>query len=200
MQKKGAIAIFCMTVCGLELAVDFTAPALLALLAMTLPKSAFFDLCTAALLHEGAHFFAMLLTKRRPERLRLSAAGMELSLHEGVLCPLPQLAAILLAGSLANAAAAMLFAVKGLPDAAAANLALAMFNLLPYRAADGGTLLEALLESHFLEAKPRLPLLVMRLCCCLATAFLAALLIAARVQNPALWAMLLFVTADGLLT
>lgn len=177
---------------------DFTAPALLALLSLHLPAHAFLQTCAACLLHEAAHIAAMLLCGRKPALLRISAAGMRLTLGQDALCPLPQLTVILLAGAAANFAAAAGLAAAGLREAAGANLSLGLFNLLPYRATDGGTWLTALLEPRCIAERPERLRSCMRLCSAAATVLLTALLLAAHSRNLSLWGMLIFMAASEL--
>ena len=136
----------CFTVCGLKLAVDFTAPAMLALLSLMLPQEALLRTLAAALLHESAHLLVIALTGQKPERLRISAAGLCLHIQAAALCPARSFVLILCAGPAANLLAAAGLALCGFPESAAANLSLAVFNLLPFRCTDGGSLLHTLAE------------------------------------------------------
>ena len=186
--------MLCLMLLGMELAVDFTAPALLALLSAYLPRAALLQMLSACVLHESAHFLLIALTGQKPAQLRVSAAGLRLTMQRGALCPMGAFCAILLAGAAANLLAAAGFALAGLPDAAAANLSLALFNLLPYRSTDGGTLLLAALEHRFCASAPELPQRIMRIICIFAAVLLSALLAAAKVRSLSLWGMLLFMT------
>lgn len=195
IPRQEATLILCITILGTELAVDFTAPALLALLSLCLPMPAFCQMCAACLLHETAHIAAMLLCGRKPALLRISAAGMRLTLGADALCPLPQLTAILLSGAAANFAAAAALSAAGLPDAAAANLSLGLFNLLPYRSTDGGTWLAALLEPRYIAHAPGRLRTILRICCIFTTLLLSAALLAAHSRNLSIWSMVIFMTA-----
>lgn len=177
---------------GLTLAVDFTAPALLALTALLLPQEVLLRTLAACLLHENAHFLALALTGQNPELLRISAAGMRLELRAAAICPLHSSILILAAGPAANFLAAALFHAVGHPESAAANLALALFNLLPYRSTDGGSLLYLLLEHRFLEFAPERPRQILRTVSLLTTAAAAGILFRAGIRNPSLWGMLIF--------
>lgn len=190
--------MFCISIFGMELAVDFTAPALLGLLSIYLPQKAFLQMCAACLLHESAHLLMMRLLSQRPAGLRLSAAGMQLSIRSGMLCPLPALTAILLSGAAANFAAALCFFACGDKDSAGANLSLALFNLLPYRSTDGGTLIAALLEHRLIAEHPERVQQIMRLLCIAAALTVSAGLIRMHSRNLSLWSMLLFMTASEL--
>lgn len=188
--------MFCIYLFGMELAVDFTAPALLALLSLRLPQTAFLQMCAACLLHESAHLLTMLLFGQRPAQLRLSAAGMRLTLQKDALCPMPALAVILLAGAGANLLAALCFFAAHDKDSAAANLSLALFNLLPYRSTDGGTLLYALLEPRYIVRHPAKLRHCMRLLCTVTTLLLSAVLLCTHSGSFSFWSMLLFMTVS----
>ncbi|MBQ8922413.1 MAG: hypothetical protein IJ060_09690 [Oscillospiraceae bacterium] len=179
----------CFRLRGITLLADFTAPALLCLLMLMQPQEAVLRLLGACILHESAHFFAAALTGRRPDTLRISASGLCLTLKQPALCPLPAYTAILLAGSGANLAAAAGFFAAGFPAAALVNLELGLFNLLPYRCTDGGTLLYLLL----CRAAVRRSFRVQRVMCgisLLTSLLLAAAMLYCGAGSPALWAML----------
>ena len=115
-----------------------------------------------------------------------------------MLCPLPVLAVILLCGPLTNLAASGGFLFLGLPEAAQVNLSLALFNLLPYRSTDGGTLLFAVMEQILLPVRPDFLMPCMRLICILTTCTLAVLLVLGGTANLSFWGMLIFMTAAEL--
>ena len=154
----------CFELFGVRLALDFTAPALFALLSMYLPRAALLQTVSACLLHECAHLLLIAIYGDRPALLRISAAGMRLEARGTALMPLHRFAAILLAGPAANLLAAAAFLGCGMRDAAAANLSLCCFNLLPFRSTDGGTLLFAWLEKLLLTRAPELPRRILRGC------------------------------------
>ena len=141
--------MICITICGIELAVDFTLPATLALLLLILPQNDVAATIFACLLHELAHFLTLIWYKRKPTQLRISGIGMRLAIPQTALCPMRELAVILLSGVAANFIASASFLYLSKPFSAMTNCTLALFNLLPYRSTDGGTLLFAILE-HFL--------------------------------------------------
>lgn len=186
----------CINLCGMELAVDFTVPAFFALLLLLLPQSEVTILLLSCIIHESAHFFMLALFHIKPTRLRLSGAGMQLSVPQAVLCPMGTLSAILLAGTGANFLAALLYAHFGCTDAAAANLSLGLFNLLPYRAADGGTLLGAWLEHLLLERHPHALSVLRHSIPMCSTVLLTLFLLLCGIRNPSLWGMLLFLTLN----
>ena len=186
-----------LTVAGMTLAVDFTAPALLAFLVLTQPGTAVCCVLGACLLHESAHFLAAALTGQRPEALRVSAAGLRLTLKQPALCPPAPLVCILLAGAAANLTAAALLRGIGRTGAAGMHLALGIFNLLPCRCTDGGSLLAALLQHRLLTSKGYLVQPVLTAVSLLTAAALAVLAAAAGIRSAALWGMICFLTVSS---
>ncbi len=147
----------CFELFGLKFALDFTAPALFALLSMYLSPIAICRMAAACLLHECAHLLAIAMLGKQPALMRISAAGLRLETDGTAVLPLRLLAVIALSGPIANLAAAAGFYRLGMPEAAAANLSLCWFNLLPFRSTDGGALLYACLEQCFLTRAVKLP-------------------------------------------
>lgn len=183
---------------GMTLAADFSAPALLALLLLTQPRAAVCTLLGACLLHESAHFLAIALAGQKPELLRISAAGLRLTLKQPALCPLSALVCILTAGAAANLIAAAALRFAGRNAAADVQLLLGLFNLLPCRCTDGGALLEALLQHVLLTRRGSLIQPAVTAVSLLTAAALALLLLAARVRSITLWGMLLLLTVSSI--
>lgn len=181
----------CFEIFGMRLALDFTAPALFALLSMYLPRAALLQTVSACLLHECAHLLLIAICGERPALLRISAAGLRLEAFGTALMPLHRFAAILLAGPAANLLAAAAFWDCGMRDAAAANLSLCCFNLLPFRSTDGGTLLFAWLEKLLLTRAPELPRRILR-GCGIATAALILGILLPNHRNISLCGMTIF--------
>lgn len=163
----------CFDLFGLRLALDFTAPALFALLSMYLSPAELCRTAAACLLHECAHLLVIAKIGRKPTLMRISAAGLRLETAGTAVMPLRLFAVILIAGPLANLLAAAVFYLLGMQEAAAANLSLCCFNLLPFRSTDGGTLLGAYLEQCFLTRAAELP---RRLLLCMAMGTVALIL------------------------
>lgn len=141
----------CFRFLGIMLCIDFTAPFLLGMLSLTLPPAQVRQTVLACVLHESAHLITVYLTRQRPAALTVSAAGMRLTLRRGALCPTKSSALILLSGPLCNLAAGILFAALRMPQAAAGNLSLCVFNLLPFRGTDGGSFLRLFLTRTHLS-------------------------------------------------
>ena len=133
---------------GVKVCADFSLPAILALMLLLLPQTEVAVTLLSCVLHEAAHFLALAWYHRKPTYLRISCTGMHMAVPRTALCPIGQFAVILLSGIVSNFLAAALFLYTHKSLAAMTNLSLALFNLLPYRSTDGGTLIYALLE-HF---------------------------------------------------
>lgn len=194
----GAAMVY-ITLRGLRVGIDFTAPAFGALLCMMMPFREVMLLLGACVLHESAHLIALWYYGCRPRSLRISASGMELSAEHLAVCPLRQQRVILLAGAGTNLAAALLFALAGAESAALWQLGTGIFNLLPYRAADGGTLLYLWLEERLGIAKGEHIGRIWRLLMLLLTGMFALLLLFLSVHSLWIWAMLAFLLASELL-
>lgn len=177
----------CFNIRGLKIAVDFTAPALLALLSMYVSAETLCRTGAACLLHECAHLLMIVCIGRKPALLRISAAGLRLETAGTAVMPLHLFAEILLAGPAANLLAAAGFMLLGMPETAAANLSLCCFNLLPFRSTDGGTLLHAWLEQHFLLRMPEMPQRIMR-----CTAAVSVILLLGGMYHTGSWNFSLF--------
>ena len=148
--------MICFTVCGIRLRIAFTAPFLLGVLSLALPPEQIKQTLLACGLHEAAHLAAVYLTGQRPDCLTVSAAGMQLTVRRGTLCPLRAYTPILLSGPLMNLLTGVVCHLLGMHPAAVCNISLAAFNLLPFKGTDGGTLLRMLLTekctAHAAEA------------------------------------------------
>lgn len=120
---------------------------LLAITAFLLLDSGGFALCflAAAALHESGHLAAMSLCGAPVRAVELTVGGMRLR-RGGTLGYRAELF-VMLAGAGCNLLAALLLLLWGGVGAqrfSAANLALAVFHLLPIGGLDGGTVLELL--------------------------------------------------------
>ena len=135
---------------GIRICVDFTAPFLLGMLSLTLPPETVMQTAVACILHETAHILTVFCTNQRPQQLSVSAAGMQMRVRRGAVCPTKAYAFILLSGPIANLLAGSVFLKIGLPDAAAAHLSLCAFNLLPVSGTDGGSLLRLHLDHRYM--------------------------------------------------
>ncbi len=140
------------------------------------------------LLHELGHAAAMVLTGAGLREIRLYAAGVQLRTSAALLSPGQELW-ILLSGPAMNfLSAGILSLTGGAPQLAALHLLMGLFNLLPYRILDGGSALRCLLWKHPAALR------VLTLCCILLSVTLGALLMVSHIGNPALYAMLAYLT------
>jgi Zn-dependent protease len=107
----------------------------------------------ACIAHECGHIVTLILCGEHPRRIVLGAFGMRLERTGAVRLSLAQECLVALAGPGVNLALAGVIALVRRPEipafktAAAVNLGLALFNLLPVEALDGGRALRFLLES-----------------------------------------------------
>lgn len=99
----------------------------------------------AALLHEMGHLLCLFWYGETPQSLKLGLAGMEIVRAKGQRLSFPQEIAVSLAGPMVNLILfTLLAALSGwgrnvhMMEAAMVNLLLALFNLLPVSALDGG--------------------------------------------------------------
>ena len=174
-------------VCGMVLEVDFTAPACLACLFLLLPSDAVWLTLSACIIHETAHLFMTAALHHPPKLLRLSAVGMRLVIGDLAVCPADHQAAIWLSGAAANLLMAAMLWRLGHVTAAGVQLAMGLFNLLPYRAADGGSLIDALWQGSAWGIRhPNLR----RWACLPLTVGLLYCLWRGQIQNVSLWGML----------
>lgn len=187
--------MICFRFSGLHISLDFTAPVLAALLSMYLPPAALCRTLAACLLHECAHLLMIAMIGKKPVYLRISAAGMRLEAAGTALLPLHLFTAILLAGPAANLLAAFGFRIFGMTEAAAANLSLCLFNLLPFRSTDGGTLLCEWLEHRLLPHRPELPRRILRCTAIGAALVILTMVYCSDVRSISLCGMILFMLA-----
>ncbi len=185
----------CVNLGGMQLRVDFTAPALGAFLCMMLPVSEVTQMCFACLLHESAHFLAFCYYGCKPRMLQISAIGCNLCGDHLMVYPIKQQAVILLSGVTVNLLAAVIFMQAGFDGAAQWQLATAACNLMPYRSTDGGTLLYLLLEQLLKDADSHRVECIWRCWIICITAALACLMLHQMQTTVAMWAMLLFLFA-----
>lgn len=97
----------------------------------------------AVILHELGHLAAMHTVKAKPKEFLLSLRGI--LIVSPTLPDAPQRLWVAVAGPLSNALCGGLFFLFGCKVAAAVQWIVALYNLLPIRGLDGGSILEALL-------------------------------------------------------
>ena len=115
-------------------------PALLTALLLWQPDGLAVSCVLASVIHECGHLLAMVVVGVSPRDCNLGAFGMRIRL--GIRMPgYGQNLCISLAGPLANGLAAAGLLVLGRERTAAVHLTLAVLNLLPAAALDGGEML-----------------------------------------------------------
>lgn len=115
-------------------------PALLTVLLLSRPEGPVVSCVLASVVHEGGHLAAMLWLGYPPRACTLGAFGMRIRLGER-LPGYRQNLLISAAGPLVNLVSAAFLMWCGRSTAAAVHLTLAIFNLLPAAALDGGEML-----------------------------------------------------------
>jgi len=125
---------------GVRCRVSLLYPALLAALLLWQPDGPAVSCVVASAVHEGGHLLAMLLLGYPPRACTLGAFGMRIRLGERLPAYRDNLL-ISAAGPAANLVSAGVLFVLNSPTAATAHLVLAVLNLLPASALDGGELL-----------------------------------------------------------
>ena len=128
------------SVCGVRCRLSLLFSALLTVLLLCQPDGMAVVCMLASLIHEGGHLLAMVLVGVPPERCTLSAFGarIEMGYHKITYV---QNFVISVAGPLVNGIAAVVLWRCGALMPATAHLVLAVLNLLPSMALDGGQLL-----------------------------------------------------------
>ncbi len=101
----------------------------------------------AAAAHEAGHFTGMLITGEIPKKLMLTPFGIRI--ERSAQMNIASDAAVYLAGPAVNLTAAAFFTVGRGESAAAVNLLMGLFNLLPVGRLDGGCILRLVLERLF---------------------------------------------------
>ncbi len=122
---------------GIRCRLSLLFPALVTALLLWQPDGLAVSCLLASLVHEGGHLLAMLAAGVPPQACVLGAFGMRIELGN-TLIGYGRNLLISLAGPLANGVAAALLMSVGCPTAATVHLVLAVLNLLPAAALDGG--------------------------------------------------------------
>ena len=154
MMVCGGIFMFRVDLGRVRLGVSFSFPAVIALVLLT-GGADVNELLTALLccvLHECGHLFFMLIFRRRPEAVTLYGGGIKITPPRGRIGSLGRDIAVLAGGCLVNfllAAAGSLLGAGGVFTAA--NLMLALFNLMPFEYFDGGRILALVLDGKDLR-------------------------------------------------
>ena len=175
-----------LTLHGCRLRMDFSFPALLALLLLCKEPLLLRQTMCVCLLHEAGHGIAMCLTRAGIREISLTAAGMQMRTKSPFLSRKQEIC-ILLSGPMLNfLMAGILWLWHGSTDTVMLHLCMGAFNLLPFSVLDGGSLLASLFAGNA-------PLLcVQTLLCMLLSAAAAAFLAFHRISNPFLYLMFFY--------
>lgn len=126
--------------CGIRCRVSLLFPALVTTLLLYQPNGLAISCLLASLIHEGGHLIAMLVIGVSPQKCTLGAFGMRIDMGNH-LVGYGQNLFVSLAGPLANGLAAIVLLPIHCVTGAAVHIALAVLNLLPASALDGGEML-----------------------------------------------------------
>ena len=127
-------------VCGIRCRLSLLFPALITVLLLIRPDGLAVSCLIASLVHEGGHLSAMLAVGVPPQKCTLGAFGVRIE-WGNTLIGYGQHILVSFAGPLANGLAAAVLFLLHSPETAAVHMALAVLNLLPAAALDGGELL-----------------------------------------------------------
>lgn len=119
--------------------------ALLATLLLYEQKSIAVGCLAASLLHECGHLLVMLWRHAPPRRIVVGAFGMRIERQSLLSLSFLDDLLIALGGPLMNGLCCAVFALLGKHNAAAIHLLVALLNLLPIQALDGGEILRCCL-------------------------------------------------------
>ncbi len=131
-------------VAGVRCRVSLLFPALLTGLLLAQGDSLAVSCVLASMMHEGGHLLAMLALGCPPQVCTLGAFGMRIEMGRERLIGYRRNILVSLAGPAVNLVTAPLLWACGCARAAAVHLILALFNLLPAAALDGGQVLRCL--------------------------------------------------------
>ncbi len=171
---------------GCRIWMDFSFPALLALVFLYADGDLIRQSFAACLIHEAGHGLAMLLTHAGIRELSLTAAGVQMRTRLLFLSQKQELF-ILLCGPLVNLLmAGLLYFLQGWTDAAILHLCMGCFNLLPFTNLDGGSALQCMFSEHpqFLQ--------IQSACCLFLSVGISGALAYLHVRNPFLYLMCLY--------
>lgn len=140
---------------GFELSVTFGFLFVISLLSLIDSPSLGFIAAASCVIHELGHCFAAVILGVRIKGVKFWAGGIKMVREERILS-LGNDFIILLSGPVFNFVFAALYGVCSMYSVAAVNLALGIFNLLPYRSLDGGCIIRAFFEYHNIYSEPLL--------------------------------------------
>ena len=106
-----------------------------------------------SLLHESAHFLAMLCCKTVPKVIKINIFGINISLDKNLSTA--KKCAVLIAGFMANFIFAIIFFVLKDNTSVYINLFIGIFTAIPMASTDGGSVIQTLLDEYYPENSRR---------------------------------------------
>ena len=155
---------------------------MLALLLLSGERDFLLQTLLVCIVHECGHGIAMCLTGAGLREVRLCGAGVQMYTGTAVLSR-GRLLCIYLSGPAVNLLCAGLFRTLA-PETAVLHLCMGVCNLLPFRVLDGGAALRVFTDGRWLNA----------FCTALAV-LLTAWLMLARIANPFLYLLAVYLAA-----
>ena len=128
---------------GVRYRISLLFPALITALLLCQLNGLTVSCLLASIIHEGGHLLAMLIIGAPPRECTLGAFGMRICLGN-TLMDYKRNLLVSLAGPCANGIAAVVLWVMHCATAASVHVALALLNLLPAKALDGGEIVRCM--------------------------------------------------------
>lgn len=177
---------------GCRLRVDFSFPAVLALLFLNGDTVLLRQSLLVCLLHEAGHGIAMCLTGAGLREIRFYAAGVQMRTDAALMTKKSEIL-ILLSGPCVNFASAFLLCrFTGWSDTVFLHLGMGAFNLLPFSVLDGGSVLACAFAGYPLLLR------IQTILCILLSVGISAFLAYHCVTNPFLYLMCFYLAMTQL--
>lgn len=128
---------------GIQFRIHFTFLLFNALIFLSKDSGTISFFYAACILHEAGHILAALISKRKIASVDFMGSGICMKLKKNAASPVKQELFVLLSGPAVNILAYAIFGYMNLHSGfRSINLALAIYNLLPYKQLDGGSAIE----------------------------------------------------------
>ena len=158
---------------------DFSFPAMLAILFLQSDADLLKQAFLVCLIHELGHGLVMCLTESGIREIRFYASGIRMKTNACLLSD-GKMLAVYFSGPLMNLICAVLLRNIS-PVTAVLHLGMGIFNLLPYRILDGGAILETFFENRPVFLKIR------SIFCMMLSAVSVFCLYYWKIENPVLY-------------
>lgn len=136
----------------IRVSIDFWFVAVITLMLILFPESRAAVCFAMCILHEAGHLTAMLICGKKAEAVKLGYFGMKIVTERKFMPPSKE-AFIAFAGPLISLIFCLFFYFSDRYDYAVINLGLAVFNLLPVTALDGGHIVSAFFPDSRIHRK-----------------------------------------------